>query len=94
MTRLCLDCSARYFPGDPYRCRPCYLQRQRARNNQPRREALYGGLHYAHSRAARRRQPWCSICGRTQWEVQLTWDHEHGQVECVSCNSSHRSNPA
>lgn len=75
------------------RCPTHEADRQRARNASPKRQALYGGTHYARSRNARRCQPWCSICGRTAGQVQLTWDHEHGQVECVHCNSSHRKNP-
>lgn len=73
------------------RCRPCEQAHQRARNR--RRHELYGGPWQATSRRARAEQPWCSICGRGADEVQLALDHEHGQVECVPCNSSHRRNP-
>lgn len=90
--KICLepDCDTRYVGPGP-RCRPCYLKRQRARNATPERQALYGGDHRARSQAARRLQPWCSICGSP---IRTSWDHEHSQVECQSCNSSHRRNPA
>lgn len=88
MTRICLDCSKRYQPGDPYRCRPCYLNHQKARNDA---RPQYAGAWRRISRTARQRQPWCSVCGTP---YRLTLDHEHGQVECVPCNSSHRRDPA
>lgn len=87
MTQICLDCGARHHTGNP-RCRPCYLAHQRARNQA--RQALYGGTWRTTSRRARAAQPWCSICGS---RANLTLDHEHRQVECQSCNSSHRRNP-
>lgn len=88
--KICLDCGGRHNEPGP-RCRPHYLARQRARNQKPERQALYGGAHRARSRAARQAQPWCSNCGSL---IRTSWDHEHGQVECQSCNSSHRRNPA
>lgn len=83
----CLDCGVpTRNPGG--RCRPHELEHQRRRNQ---KRTQYQGTWPATSRRARRAQPWCSICGTTQ---DLTLDHEHGQVECRSCNSSHRRNPA
>lgn len=73
------------------RCGSCEKLYQRARNQKPERRALYGGNWQRRSRAARLRQPWCSICGGT---LNLSLDHEHDQVECIRCNSSHRRNPA
>lgn len=87
--KVCLTCGARHSLDGP-RCRGCYLAQQRIRNAKPERQALYGGAHRARSQAARRAQPWCSICGSS---IRTSWDHEHGQVECQSCNSSHRRNP-
>lgn len=66
------------------RCRLCEQEFQRRRN---KTRLLYQGSHKRHSIAQRKAQPWCSICGTT---VDLCWDHEHGQVECRPCNSSHR----
>lgn len=83
---ICADCGGRHRE-DGARCRPCSLAHQRARN--ATRAAYYDATHRRHSRQARRAQPWCSICGG---KLNLTWDHEHGQVECRSCNSSHRRN--
>lgn len=85
--RPCLDCGTRTRnPGS--RCRSCELAHQRARN--AARKAQYGGTWAATSRRARRARPICARCGRTD---DLTLDHETGQVECRSCNSSHRRNP-
>lgn len=82
----CIDCGARTRnPGG--RCRPCYLKHEKARNEA--RRALYGGSWAKTSRAARRAQPCCVLCGSP---FDLTLDHEHRQVECRSCNSSHRKN--
>lgn len=70
------------------RCRPCEQEFQRRRN---RARVQYQGAWKATSARARRAQRWCSICGTT---ADLTLDHEHGQVECRSCNAAHRRNPA
>ena len=69
------------------RCPAHEAMHQRVRNQ---RRTQYAGAWYAISRRARKAQPWCTICGTT---TDLTLDHEHGQVECKSCNSSHRRNP-
>lgn len=83
--RTCIDCGARYRTGDS-RCRPCELARHRKRNAS---RTQYQGAWRKTSAAARRAQPWCSVCGTPN---DLTLDHEHGVVECRSCNSSHRRN--
>lgn len=83
--RRCLDCGDTYRVGNS-RCRPCELVKQRRRNAQ---RTQYQGGWSRTSTAARRAQPWCSVCGT---RTDLTLDHEHGQVECRSCNSSHRRN--
>jgi DNA-directed RNA polymerase subunit RPC12/RpoP len=85
--KICADCSARHREPGP-RCRPHELAHQRARNAA---RTQYAGRWAATSRRARRTQPWCSICGTP---LKLSLDHEHGQVECQTCNSSHRRNPA
>ena len=83
--RPCLTCGTlTRNPGS--RCRPCEQAHQRTRNQT---RTQYTGTWQATSRRARKAQPWCSICGATS---DLTLDHEHGQVECRSCNSSHRRN--
>jgi hypothetical protein len=84
--RPCLTCGLVTRTTGP-RCGPCERKRQRRRNADPVRQALYGGPHKRRSLEARRRQPWCSICGKTE---HLAWDHEHGQVECRECNGRHR----
>lgn len=84
--RICVDCSARHRVDGP-RCRPCYLAHQRARNAA---RPQYAGTWRATSKAARKAQPWCSVCGTP---YRLSLDHEHAQVECQPCNSSHRRNP-
>jgi len=68
------------------RCPSCERLWQKARNA---RRTQYHGSWRATSRAARKAQPWCSICGTV---YDLTLDHEHGQVECRVCNSRHRRN--
>lgn len=80
----CLDCGR---ITDGTRCPDHYRAWHRARNRDPKRRALYGGTHAARSRAARKAQGRCSICGSTQ---NLQLDHEHNQVECRNCNLSHR----
>ena len=70
------------------RCRPHELAHQKARNQ--KRKSLYGGDWARRSRAARKAQPACVLCGTP---FDLTLDHEHHQVECRSCNASHRRNP-
>lgn len=85
--RPCLNC------GTPTRnpnsrCRPCEQQHQRDRNQ---RRTQYHGDWATISKQARLAQPYCSLCGTTK---DLTLDHEHQQVECRTCNSSHRRNPA
>lgn len=82
--RPCLDCGTR---TSRTRCPSCESIRNRARNA---RRPQYAGTWRATSKAARKAQPWCSVCGTT---VNLSLDHEHGQVECVPCNSRHRRNP-
>lgn len=85
--RPCLDCGLR-TRTTAARCGPCERARQRRRN--AARSQLYDTDHRRLSRLARLVCPWCCICGTT---TDLTWDHEHRQVECRSCNSSHRRNP-
>lgn len=86
--RICLG-----LPGRPChertdriggRCASCSSELNRGRNYT---RAQYRGRWKRVSIAARQNQPWCSICGTL---ADLTYDHEHGQVECRSCNSSHR----
>lgn len=85
--RICLTCQKRHHEDGP-RCYPCEQARQRARNaSRPQ----YAGAWRATSRRARKAIPYCARCGTT---ADLTLDHETGQVECRSCNSSHRRNPA
>ena len=79
--RHCLGCHAL---TRRFRCPRCEAIWQRERNA---RRTQYAGTWRATSKAARKAQPWCSICGATD---DLTLDHEHGQVECRACNSSHR----
>lgn len=82
----CLVCGARTrHPSG--RCYRHYLEQQRARNQA--RKTLYGGSWAKRSREARRAQPACVLCGSP---FDLTLDHEHAQVECRRCNSSHRRN--
>ena len=83
---LTAECNVRHRLAGAY-CTACNRQRQQARNET--RKPLYGGKWRALSRQARKAQPWCSICGAT---TDLTLDHQHGRVECKSCNSSHRRN--
>lgn len=87
-TRICLG-----LPGRPCtdrtdrtngRCATCNAELNRERNAT---RIQYRGSWKRTSIAARRNQPWCANCGTL---VDLTYDHEHGQVECRSCNSSHR----
>jgi len=86
--RICLGlpgrpCTERTdLPGG--RCRTCNAEMNRGRNAA---RVQYQGRWKRTSLAARRNQPWCSLCGTI---IDLTYDHEHGQVECRSCNSSHR----
>ena len=73
------------------RCPAHEAMHQRVRNQQ---RTQYAGAWYATSRRARRQAiqdgTGCALCGALD---DLTLDHEHGQVECRSCNSSHRRNP-
>lgn len=85
--RICLECNKRHQHDGP-RCYPCHLARERARNTA--RRNLYGGAWRATSKRARKAVGHCVRCGTT---ADLTLDHETGQVECRSCNSSHRRNP-
>lgn len=84
--RICVDCGARH--REPlYRCRPCQRTRDHVRNtSREYRHAAWQRL----SRAQRAAVGFCVRCGRTD---DLTLDHETGQVECRSCNSSHRREP-
>lgn len=84
--RPCLECGARTART---RCPRCESQWQKARNALPRRQQYRSNAYTRQSKAARENQPWCALCGTRQ---DLTWDHEHGQVECRSCNASHRRN--
>lgn len=84
--RVCLDCGKRHRHDGP-RCWACYSARERARNAT---RTQYAGRWRATSRRARHAVPYCAMCGTT---ADLTLDHEHGQVECRSCNSAHRRNP-
>lgn len=81
--RPCIECGLISRNGT--RCVGCYRAYHRRRNHA--RVSLYGGTHQATSKAARKAQPWCSVCGSGQ---RLSWDHEHGQVECMPCNLGHR----
>lgn len=85
--RICLDCAKRHHEDGP-RCYACHLARQRARNAA---RPQYAGTWRATSKRARKAVGHCVRCGTT---ADLTLDHETGQVECRSCNSSHRRNPA
>lgn len=82
----CIECGALHRNPGP-RCGPHERTHQRNRNQA--RKPLYGGTWQALSRRARALQPWCSVCGT---RTNLTLDHERMQVECRSCNSSHRRN--
>lgn len=84
--RICVTCGARYRT-DGSRCRPCELAHQRARNAA---RPQYAGTWPAYSRARRKAQPWCSICGAVG---DTTVDHDTDLVMCVHCNSSRRRNP-
>lgn len=75
------------------RCRPCQQAHDRTRN---RARTQYAGTWRATSKRARAAEPWCH-CQRPNCHgpgpclnPDLTLDHEHAQVECRSCNSSHR----
>lgn len=83
--RPCLTCGT-LTRNPTSRCRPCQQAHDQARNA---RRPQYAGTWKTTSKKARQEQPWCSLCGTTQ---NLTLDHEHGQVECKSCNASHRRN--
>lgn len=83
--RPCLDCGVIQTHGT--RCADHYREWHRRRNQDPKRRALYGGTWAATSRAARKAQPQCSVCGATD---NLQLDHEHNQVECRDCNLEHR----
>lgn len=92
--RPCLVCGLRTRTTAP-RCGPHEREYQRRRNTNPRRQALYGGAYPTQRRQALANATLCPRCGvdlirsRTA-RNGATWDHEHGQVECRSCNSSHR----
>lgn len=86
--KLCIECSTRHREPGP-RCRTHELAHQKARN--AARRHLYGGTWAATSRRARKAVGSCALCGARR---DLTLDHEHGQVECRSCNSKHRRNPS
>lgn len=81
--RLCLDCGIR-FRGDGPRCVEHERAHQRRRNQA---RVQYQGAWKRRSLAERRAQPWCSVCGTP---FDLTLDHETGQVQCRTHNSSHR----
>ncbi len=84
--RPCLNCG-QLTRNPAGRCRPCELRHQKARNE--KRKHLYGGDWAKRSKEARRAQPACVLCGTP---FDLTLAPERGQVECRSCNSSHRRN--
>lgn len=83
--RPCLECGS---PTKGTRCPIHEAARQRTRNQA---RTQYAGQWRATSKRARKAQPWCSICGTP---FDLTLDHEHGQVECRTCNSRHRREPS
>lgn len=83
--RVCVDCSTRHREAG-YRCRPCELGHQRARNAA---RPQYAGSWRSTSRRARAAVGQCARCGTT---TDLTLDHETGNVECRPCNSAHRRN--
>lgn len=85
--RICVDCGARHRLAG-YRCRSCELTHQRARNAA---RPQYTGAWPIYSKARRRAQPWCSLCGAGG---DTTTDHATNLVMCRSCNSSRRENPA
>jgi hypothetical protein len=89
--KTCLDCGARHNEPGP-RCRPHHLAHQRTRNaSRPQ----YAGAWRTTSRRARQAEPWCHRPGcPNPFTRDLTFDHETETVECRSCNSSHRRNPA
>lgn len=83
--RPCLDCGISTYGT---RCPACERFRQAVRN---RTRKHLGGTWPALSRAMRRAQPWCSICGTP---YDLTADHvkprslEHGAIVlCRQCNA-------
>lgn len=83
--RLCLDCWTRCEPTlGSSRCVSCERRRQRRRNEI---RVQYKGGWRTLSRRARAAQPWCTRCGALD---DLTLDHETLDVECRSCNASHR----
>lgn len=96
--RPCLDCPD--LTRNPRgRCRPCQQRHDHHRNA---RRTQYAGTWKTTSKQARTAEPWCHctlhghghdgrICNRLD---DLTTDHEHHQVECRSCNSAHRREPA
>lgn len=84
--RLCLDCQARTTGT---RCPPCQTRHQRERNQGAgyRRTWSWQKL----SKAARKAQPWCSVCGAVE---DLVVDHVQNRsltrgvmVLCRACNS-------
>lgn len=88
----CLQCAV---PTDGTYCLGCRRARDRDRNKQR--------LQYAGAWPATRRAAYpppgspCPICSVPMIRSQtarngMTLDHEHAQVECRSCNSSHRRN--
>ena len=83
--RICVDCGARHREAGP-RCRPHELAHQRARNAA---RPQYAGTWRTYSKAKRRQQPWCSICGAAG---DTTTDHDTDLVMCRRCNSSRRRN--
>lgn len=87
--RPCLTCS-RLTRAAQGRCAPCEAERQH-RRNQIRTQ--YQGAWRSTSKKARTQAiaegTGCALCGTLE---DLCLDHEHGQVECRSCNSSHRRN--
>lgn len=94
--RPCLTCGI-LTRSTTSRCGPHEREHQRQRN--AARKALYAGPYIAQRRKALAGATLCPLCGvdlirsRTA-RNGATWDHEHSQIECRSCNSSHRKNPA
>ena len=85
MTRSCLP-HHRASPGERCgrtqkgpRCTDHEAAFQRWRNAQPGRKAVYQGDWPAESRAIRRANPYCSVCGSVD---ELTVDHPTRSVFC------------
>lgn len=98
MTRPCLVAGC---PAPAHRSGPRCQTHQRiydAERNHRRTE--YQGPWKRRSQQARALEPWChcggcpNCAGRPCQGARLTLDHEHAQVECMSCNAGHRRPPS